>query len=535
MNKSSEEYSSISSNLRISRRYVRSINIERDLSDPYALDGYVITPTVRHTAERLILGLQPDSTQKAWRITGPYGAGKSAFGLFLAKLLDPLNGVNSKESGNTFKRFLNSTTDLGEVPRYLTLPINGRRVNFADALLESMHLVVKQISVKGRKPNILTKVNQAREKTLKGQVPELHILELLLDFAHYVQRSALPYNGVLLLIDEMGKFLEHIALNPSKADALIFQQLAEQTSGSAEIPLAVVAFLHHHFADYAFEYGPRIQEEWAKVAERFEDIPFQEPLKQHIFLLGDAIQYKKDVPKSSSVAKRAKDLYRTAINKHGMFVIKRLSGLLKIAPNLFPIHPTVLPVLSSAIQRFGQNERSLFSFLLSNEPYGFQQFIESQPFKPEIWYRLPDLYNYLAAQGGLRIQDGDRRRRWDLLQENLHMGQLLSDKERYVLKAVGLINVLEPLPGLKADREIISFALNDTTEDNDIGTVLDNLVQKGLLFLRKLRNDYCLWPHTSVDLQELYQQAQRRISPLIRLDNILQNLPPARPLGLAQK
>lgn len=332
------------------------------------------------------------------------------------------------------------------------------------------------------------------------------------------------------LIDEMGKFLEYVALNPNKADTLTFQQLAEHASGSAGVPLAVVAFLHHRFADYALEYGPRVQEEWAKVSERFEDIPFQESLNQYIFLLGDAIQYRKNAPRSGSIAKQARHLYRQAVAERGMISIKRLPDLMKISHNLFPIHPTVLTALSSAIQRFGQNERSLFSFLLSHEPYGFQQFVESQPFQPGSWYRLPDLYDYLAAHGNLRIQDGDRRRRWDLLQDNLRIAQSLSDKERLTLKTAGLINVLEPLPGLTADRETVSFALSDTTEDEVIGEILDNLVSKGHLFKRNLRNDYCLWPHTSVDLQALYEQAQLRVLPLSRLDNILRNLPPTRPL-----
>ncbi len=530
MNKASKENTSISACLQIARRYVRSVNIERDMFDPHALEGYVITPTVRYTMEHLLEGLRADSTQRAWRITGPYGAGKSAFGLFLTKLLDRSNDGWSKECDNLAKRFPDMIAAFNEVPRYMALPITGRRVSFADALSESMLHMLENNSATGRKPHILNEVIQFRNKTLNGEGEDGHVFRLLLDFSYYVQRSNLPYDGVLLLIDEMGKFLEYVALNPNKADTLTFQQLAEHASGSTGVPLAVVAFLHQRFADYALEYGPRIQEEWAKVSERFEDIPFQESFKQYIFLLGDAIQYKKNAPRSSSVAKQAKQLYRHAVVNLGMISVKRLPDLMKIAPNLFPIHPTVLSALSSAIQRFGQNERSLFSFLLSHEPYGFQQFVESQPFQPGSWYRLADLYNYLAANGSLRIQDGDRRRRWDLLQDNLRIGQTLSDKECLVLKTVGLINVLEPLPGLTADRETIIFALSDTMGDMNIGDILDNLVTKGHLFRRNRRNDYCLWSHTSVDLQVFYEQAQQRVLPLTRLDNVLRDLPPTRPL-----
>ena len=45
--------------------------------------------------------------------------------------------------------------------------------------------------------------------------------------------------------------------------------------------------------------------------------------------------------------------------------------------------------------RFGQNERSLFSFLLSEEPFSLREFC-SQPAAAESFYRLHHLYDYGA-------------------------------------------------------------------------------------------------------------------------------------------
>ena len=78
--------SSIASRIAIRRRYVRSVDLARDVDDPDALDGYVVTPSVRDAAVRLVAGLSSDSRQRAFRVVGPYGAGKSAFGVFIAQL-----------------------------------------------------------------------------------------------------------------------------------------------------------------------------------------------------------------------------------------------------------------------------------------------------------------------------------------------------------------------------------------------------------------------------------------------------------------
>src|SRR5438067_10193839 len=72
---------------RIEGRYLRSVNLERDFSDPKALKGYVLTPQVERHLERMVAGLSPSSGQRAWRITGDYGVGKSSYALVLSKLL----------------------------------------------------------------------------------------------------------------------------------------------------------------------------------------------------------------------------------------------------------------------------------------------------------------------------------------------------------------------------------------------------------------------------------------------------------------
>jgi hypothetical protein len=60
--------------------------VTRDLADPTALDGYILTSSARSALQRLASGLSESSTQRAFRITGPYGSGKSSFALLLCRL-----------------------------------------------------------------------------------------------------------------------------------------------------------------------------------------------------------------------------------------------------------------------------------------------------------------------------------------------------------------------------------------------------------------------------------------------------------------
>ena len=76
----------ISDLFRVQERFLRSAHLERDFADPQALKGYVLTPQTQKYLEQLARGLGDSSGQRAWRITGDYGSGKSSFALLLASL-----------------------------------------------------------------------------------------------------------------------------------------------------------------------------------------------------------------------------------------------------------------------------------------------------------------------------------------------------------------------------------------------------------------------------------------------------------------
>src|SRR6266478_8368216 len=74
----------ISNLFKTRKRFLRSAHLERDFRDPAALEGYIVTPEIQRSLNRLGAGLSPKSGQRAWRITGDYGSGKSSFALLLA-------------------------------------------------------------------------------------------------------------------------------------------------------------------------------------------------------------------------------------------------------------------------------------------------------------------------------------------------------------------------------------------------------------------------------------------------------------------
>ena len=65
------------------------------------------------------------------------------------------------------------------------------------------------------------------------------VLSLLDDAITHIVSSA-KGNGLLIILDEMGKFLEFAALHPDRQDVYFLQRLAERASRSGQIGRAHV-------------------------------------------------------------------------------------------------------------------------------------------------------------------------------------------------------------------------------------------------------------------------------------------------------
>lgn len=88
----------ISNYLDVTRRFRRSVNLDKDFRGAQQNGDYIVTPTSLEALHRLTEGLAEGSPSRAWTITGPYGVGKSAFAVFLTRLLCSIDepGANAR-------------------------------------------------------------------------------------------------------------------------------------------------------------------------------------------------------------------------------------------------------------------------------------------------------------------------------------------------------------------------------------------------------------------------------------------------------
>ncbi|MCL4854104.1 MAG: hypothetical protein KJZ78_22320, partial [Bryobacteraceae bacterium] len=374
--------------------------------------------------------------------------------------------------------------------------------------------------MRGKPPQLIAKLRALSSKKTGSQDGSEDIA-LLQEAVSYLRHSG-KADGIVIILDELGKFLEFAALHPDRQDIYLLQMLAETASRSGDMPIFVVGLLHQGFHAYAEQLTLTAQKEWDKVAGRFEEILFNQPLEQTAFLVANALNIRRDrLPRGAT--SRLEDEMSKAIELgwYGVDAVKQ--RLLSIAPEIFPLHPTVIPVLVKLFSRFGQNERSLYSFLLSNEPFALQSFAE-QPAKTDSFYRLHNLYDFARAAFGHRLALQTFRSHWNQIEsvvESFPRNQVL---ELQILKTVAILNVIDSSQ-LLATEDAIATTVDSLTDAaaKKVKVALKVLQrEKAVLYFRGAAGGYCLWPHTSVNLERAYQEASsavpvpQRIGPLIR-------------------
>jgi len=508
----------ISDLLRIRSRFLRSAQLERDFLDPEALGGYVLTEETRTNLLRLVKGTRSESGQRSWRITGDFGSGKSSFALLLANLL-------SAGPAHLPKHLRGLTSDLG-LPRarrrFLPILVTGSRQQMSMALLSSLSQALHQ-NVDGRKK---LRVRTAVDEALANPKSNLdqRVVALLAEAASELRHQGL-FDGVLVVIDELGKFLEYAALHPERQDVYFLQQLGEASSRSGEDCLFTVGLLHQGFRTYADKLSEQAQREWEKVAGRFEEIVLAQRLSQVATLLSAALNVKEEAcPRGWKTDSQTSMRLAIDLGLFGPSAGK--SALIELAPSLYPLHPTVLPVLAKFFRRFGQNERSLFSFLMSSEPYALQCFAQREATIHSV-YRLPEFYDFVALNFGSRLSSQSFRSHWDHIDAIIRSYPEERELELRILKTVGLLNMIDSPADLLGSDELLSLALGSP---NGLSDGINRLKKKNLLFYRGLGRGYALWSHASVNLEQAFAAAIESIPKAGNIAAIIRDRLDSRPL-----
>lgn len=464
----------------INGRFLRSVRIDEDDKNS-VLDGYVFTKSTSEILENFSKQ-QADTGQGAYTWTGPYGSGKSSLAVVLSALLagsEDDRKIAAKKTNKKFAKNLWTSLPPGN-DGWKCISVIGRRGNPSGVIDEGIKA-------------------SGYAKRAKISSPE-KVIETLKSIATGGEKDS---GGLILFIDEMGKFLESAAL--TDGDAYFFQLLGEAASRSNG-KLIVVGILHQSFQEYASKLAREVRDEWGKIQGRFTDISVNISGDEQIELVGKAIVHK-ELPKS------AIDDAEKASNLIDQVRPSSKGALTKAFREAWPLNPLVTLLLGPISRRsYGQNQRSIFSFLGSSEQFAFRDYLQNTNSQDAETYKLSQFWDYLEynLQSSIAVSLDSHHfvNARDAISRVQTSGG--SELEVDIVKSIALLEITQKQTGLGATDSALALATDSSLDA--IRIAIENLEKKSIIVFRKFRDVYALFDGSDFDIEAALDAAFREIT-----------------------
>lgn len=435
-----------------------SANIE---SQTTGSDTYIVTPNVQRVVGEIVNHYQVGI--HAFTIIGTYGTGKSSF---LLKLQDDLLVANNQ------KVLLKDAAVLSPSGKFEVLSIVGRYCSLNSLLLKKL-----------------------KHKVDCDSEDAIEVLQ------KYYKQLRKHDQTLVIIIDEFGKNLEYAAQNNPERELYFIQEFAEFVNALGRRVLLLTT-LHQNFSAYASKLSVAQKTEWNKVKGRMQEVVFAEPVEQLLYLAADAFTYPEESP-----CKYTEEIYE--MSKACKLIAETLPY--DVFNRLSPLDAFSSFVLTKAIQRYGQNERSLFSFLFSNGQYSLKKFVAGDA----RTYSLCDVYDYLANCFHSYLNDANiDSMSWSAIQTALERVEAFDWEDgaqceyaRCIVKAIGLLNIFGNA-GFSMPRAYLADYARYAMDVTDAAALIELLERLQVIRFAEYRKRFVLFEGTDVNIEEEVAKAK---------------------------
>ncbi len=469
-----------------------SANIEYDsLND--IIDRYIPNTSFIEASNIFLAGLGKGG---AMSIIGPYGSGKSTFGMVLGQMVAPSHDSGWKATYGMLREMApDLAANLMTGRRQAGLHRSGMIRCIATARLEPVAATILRAVANGAISYFgvaYGRNNFEEARTLrrcakllqKGVVPDTATISRIVS-------SMAASAPVLLMVDEFGKNIEYFADGGSDGDLFLLQELAEMTGTSNGIRLHIVTIQHMVFGEYVVgSSGTRIKE-WAKIQGRFEMVYFTNSLEHTRTLLSSSLKPKDGM--SNLILQWAGQYAKSAAEEAGVDISD------EIVASCYPLHPLAVEALPELCSRYGQNDRTLLSFVFGRYPGTIARFVDKE--RLDGSGTLPTmgadhLYDYfIAGSAPTRIGAPASMSRLVEIDTIIRDAQLSDDTEQSVLKAIGLMNLIGRSGRLRASSGMIRCMVG-----RGAGQAIKNLESRSIITYRRHADEYRVWHGTDVNV-----------------------------------
>src|SRR5574344_2358883 len=522
-----------------STHFQTSINISYDLNNEEKITNFIPTDESIQLLESILLSTEDKEDVERERILiGAYGKGKSYMLLEIlsiltssAKDIDKYKTLLKKikqekeELYNYVLQYINSSK------RLLPIIINGNNTSLTQSFLYALHSTLKQKEFEQLMPEThfeaaINMINLWQEKypeTYKifNREASLHAEQFKEGLCNYNEElfeefeelypkltsgsafnpfagfdvvdlysevakklSKYGYNGIYIVYDEFGKYLESSISKATVKDIKLLQDFAEKCNRSGKEQLHLMLICHKEIENYIDILPKQKVDGWKGVSERFLHVHMQNHYSEVYELIGSAIV--KDEKRWVQFQRDHEDEFldiEKKWSKQSVFsdIVRNKDQNRTIVRGCFPLHPITTFILPRLSEKVAQNERTLFTFLSSSGNNTLSSFTTKSEYvlNGKIKFISPDiLYDYFERQMQSEPYTSEIRK-WYSLSAQLLQTVEEHSLESKIVKTITLIYVLNQYERLQPTSDIIFAIYGDAgIPFSEIKAALVTLTQK---------------------------------------------------------
>ncbi|MDX2078981.1 MAG: hypothetical protein SFZ02_21290 [bacterium] len=582
--------------IRFSPRFQRAIHIRYDLRSPETIDRYIPTTSAVKALESILKGTETHATQRAHVLHAAYGSGKSLFAVCVASLLENHDTL-IHHNDNLAKRLAEvdavvsdvANTYLQSGKHLLPVVLSGNEGDFATALIRALSRALHDVGLADIQPttrfdSVMKTLDEWRttyphalesfERLLgqeynaslealtdaivnhneeafsvfealypkvtagavfdrfHNQAPELIYRDVATQISQLADRN---YDGIVVIWDEFGRYLEGRTTDVFRGEAAILQNFAETCNYSGEQQIHLLLFAHKELQSYASSLPKSYQQEWSRIEGRFQRHNVISDPYVAYRLVSSSLEHTDEALIHELLPENeVRDLALT-IHGHRLFEEFTAQEVEQLLYATFPLHPLTVHALVHLSNRVAQNERTLFTFLVADEPNALQRLIQTADFDfGDKFIRVDALWDYF--EDAIRTDTGvnGAYRIWAGVANALEKIPANAENEALItqtIKTLGVLLICAEQTPIRPSTELLEWAVGRT----GIEPFLKALSRRKAIINRKIDEYWTFTNGSDIDFEKKLNDVLERTNPTpLQLRRLLEHYMPA-PLTYARR
>ncbi|NLD50710.1 MAG: hypothetical protein GX660_26510, partial [Clostridiaceae bacterium] len=559
----------------VEKGFQTSINIEYDLYNDNKVKSFIPTMSSIDVIEDVLLSTSVQEKGRARILIGAYGRGKSHIVLLLMSLLfnkdiTLFEAILDKVKEQNPKLYDFITDYIKSDKKLLPIIISGSSTSITQSFLRALQTALKNENLTDLMPetNFKAAVNTIElwkdfyRDTYKKFISELNvpITDFIVSLNDYDVSAYEKFNklypsltsgssfnpflgfdvvdlyekvvdklkdkgfdGVYIVYDEFSKYLESSIANTSISDIKLLQDFAEKCDRSGDKQMHLMLISHKDIANYIDKNLPKDKVDgWRGVSGRFKHINLHNNFSQMYEIISAVI--KKDKIFWTNYCQKNDKRIKNLIERfeaNGILEKNDDATAQTVVKGCYPLHPISTFILPRLSEKVAQNERTLFTFLSSDNKHTLTAFLENA--KGDFPMLTPDyVYDYFEPLLRKEPYTSEIHKLYETTSKVL---QKLDEDSlaTKIIKTISLIYIVEQFEKLSPIKDMIIDTFRDSVSDvKIIDDTLAELIEKECIIYLKRSNGYLKIKESSgVDIGAEIQNVINRTKQTLSVKDIL--------------